>query len=799
MAKIKPLRSEKLRARMDPKRIPYKDSREIPLSGRISPPQPRALQALELALSIPGKEYNVFVSGDPSLGRTYLVRQYLEPRAAKAGVPRDWIYVHNFDDPDRPRAVSLPAGQAKVLKSKMVKAVSAIRREIPARFEQDVFAKKRERLLNKFRKQRDKKLEEMDKTAREQGFKLNMEENGALTLLPVVDGKTLSDEEFEALDQELKDRLRKQSDKLLDLLMGGLRELNKGEKDFKQNEEDLERATVADVVGAHLDPIAKAYRDNKALADYLAAARNEFLDNIEMFKPREVAPIQPYTLDTGEREDFFRRFEINLFVDNSSLTGAPVVVESHPTYFNLMGCIEREAEWGALYTDFTLIKPGALHRANGGYLILHVDDVLKSPAAWEGLLRALRSGLARVEDPGDYYMEPFRTKTIEPAAIPLNVKVVLIGMDETYEALLIYEERFTKLFKLKAHIQETMPRNNGSVKTYLKSLAVIIRDAGLPPFDRGALAGLLDFSSRLADDQEKLSLRLTQVRELMIEAAAMAKGRNRDVVDARAINEAIAGRDYRANLYEEEFMAEYDREAIKVPTQGSAVGRANGLSVSVYGDFVLALPHQIACTVGVGHGGIIDLEREAELGGPIHTKGMMILKSYLVGRFAQDKPIVLTGSLCFEQSYAHLDGDSASGAELAALLSALADVPVDMSLAFTGAVSQSGAIMAVGDVTRKVEGFFEVCRRRGLTGKQGVIIPHDNIVHLMLKDDLAEAVNQGMFHIYPVKTIEQAMEILTGIPAERRTKTGRYSRKCLYYTVDKRLAELADLAEKSSR
>ncbi len=546
------------------------------------------------------------------------------------------------------------------------------------------------------------------------------------------------------------------------------------------------------------------------LLEHLAAVEKDVLENLDYFLPRDAAdkaPI-PGTLQSAHdrhsdghaqppADDPSYRYEVNVFVDNSKYArekgGVPVIVEDHPTAFNLLGSIERESELGAFYTDFTLLRAGSLHRANGGgFLILNVEDLLGNPGSWEGLLRAMRSGRLRMEDPTD--AEQAKARTIEPEPIPLDLKIVLVGTDEAYETLLDGDDRFRKHFKLKAHMQATVPRTAQNIRRYLSALADIIDEAGLPPFARGALAGLIEHSSRLTEDQKLLSLSFPLLRGRMIEAAAITRRDGRDMVETADLAHAVAENDFRANLYEEEFMDDYDREIIKVATGGSAVGRANGLSVTLFGDYEFGLPHQISCTVGVGHGGILDLEREAQLGGPIHTKGMMIIKSCLTRLFAQDKPLVLTGSLCFEQNYAGVEGDSASGAELAALLSALSGAPIDLSLAFTGAVSQSGAIMAVGGVSRKVEGFFEVCRRRGLTGRQGVLYPADNTVHLMLKDEVVEAVRTGKFHLYPVASIEQAMTILTGLPAGTRRKDGRYTPGSLYSLVDARVAELTRLA-----
>ena len=798
MAIPKSLPSRKLHARLDPRRIPYADSTDVPCPRTPAPMQPRALQALELGLAISKKEYNIFVVGEPQMGRTYLVQNFLEPRASTRPVPPDWIYVFNFEDPDRPLAISLKHGQAKVFKAEMAGVIHRVRDEVPLRFGQEHYIRKKEKLIRQFQHSKEEVMVKMEEQASRHGFNLCFDDQGNVNLYPIVDGRVLNGQEMEKLESSLRVKLKNEGDRILDAMLGLLRQINAREQDLREGERSLEREVLEQVLSEVLDPFVRKHGADKSLHAYLRAMRRDLLDNQDQFKPRESSPVGPGPEGANPSDGFFERFAVNLFVDNSRLQGAPIVVEDNPTFFNLLGCIEREAEWGALFTDFTLLKPGALHRANGGFLVLHIEDLLQHPQAWEGLLRALRSMQIRIEDPGDHH-ETIRTKTIVPEPIALQVKVILVGTEEAYDLLLAYDDRFPKLFKIKGQIQETVDRNADSIRKYLGNLARMIREDELLPFDREALAWLVDFASRLAEDQKKLSLRLPIVREVMIEGSAMSSLDGAGVVDRRSLEQAFAARNYRANLYEEEFLSEYDRQLIKVATSGFAVGQCNGLSVTFLGDYELGLPHQISCTVGVGHGGIIDLEREAELGGPIHTKGMMILKSYLLKLFAQNKPVVLTASLCFEQSCAQVDGDSASGAELAALISALSGRPNNLSLSFTGAVSQSGAIMAVGGVTRKIEGFFEVCRRRGLTGAQGVIIPGDNVVHLMLKQEVVDAVEDGRFHIYPVSCIEQALEILTGLPAGRRLKTGSFTSGSLYREVDERLRELEHLAAKEPR
>jgi lon-related putative ATP-dependent protease len=808
MAKVKSLSAQALRARLDIAKIPCQDSRELIGRGKGSPfpTQPRALHALTLGMNIADRGYNIYVAGEPNLGRSFLVRDFIGPLAAKGETPQDRIYVYNFDDPDKPRLIDLPAGMGRRLKNELAQALTKVRKEAPARFETELYVKRRNDLVDNFQKARELLVGEMETEAAGQGFNLDVDEQGSLTLYPLVEGKLLSAEEFERLDPTLRKTLKSRSEQLMNAMTGLLRKIAAAERGLKDEEHSLDVELVREILAEHLEPTLAPFlveAKSPALDRYAADLAADMIENLDQILPKEQpsgqgapegpppgAASNPYYGD-----GFFIRYEINTFVDNSETKGAPLIVEDHPTAFNLLGCIEREAEMGALITDFTLIKAGALHRAHKGYLILHIEDMLQNLPAWEGLLRALRSGQARIEDAGDN-QDQAKTKTIEPDPVPIELKVLLIGTDSSYEMLLDHEDRFPKLFKIKAHMQETTQRTPAAVKVYLKQLARIIEEAAARPFGKEALAGLVDYSSRLANDQKKLTLKMPLLRELIIEADATAKMRGKELVDGEELSAAIAARDYRANLYEEEFMEEYDREMIRVQTSGESVGRVNGLSVSWFGDYEFGLPHQIACTVGVGEGGIVDLEREAQLGGPIHTKAMMILKSYLIGLFAQNKPVMLTGSLCFEQSYAHVEGDSASGAELAALLSALSSVPIRLSLAFTGAVNQSGAIMAVGGVTRKIEGFFEVCRRRGLNGAQGVILPADNRDHLMLKDEVVEAVAQGKFHIFPVRAIEEAMELLTGLPAGKRLKNGCFSGGSLYRLVDERLTELVELAER---
>lgn len=813
MPKVKPLTAGKLRASLPSEKVPYADSNELlerSQRGPVFPPQPRALKALELSVHISDHGYNVYLSGEPNLGRTNLVTSFLAPVSKKAAPPPDLVYVNNFNEPDQPKLIALPQGMGRELKNSLSQSVGKIRKEVPTRFEDEAYLKRRNALMDTFQSVRDELVGKMENEASEEGFNLDMDDQGSLTLYPLLEGKVLSEDEYERLDPTVRKKLKVRSERLMLGMADLLRRITLEERGLRENELVLDQEVMSEVVDEFLNPVAEKFKKtdvSERIAEFFKDMKKDMLDNIDHFAPKENLAIpgglpapDPFPGLLGgppmPMENFFVRYEVNLFVDNKETQGAPVIIEDHPTIYNLLGCIERESEMGALVTDFTLIKAGALHRAHMGYVILQVEDMLQNAAAWEGLLRALRTGQARIEDFSDPH-DQTKTKGIEPEPLELHTKVILIGDDNTYELLLAHEDRFPKLFKIKAHLQETVPRNAKSISNLLKCYSNIFRTSTLPVVSRDGLAALVDYSSLLAGDQQKLSLKFPLVRDILIESAAIAKMNKQETVDAATLKTAISQRDYRSNLYEEEFMEEYDRELIKVATSGEAVGRVNGLSVTWFGEYEFGLPHHIACTVGVGDGGIVDLEREAELGGPIHTKAMMILKSFLLGLFAQDKPLVLTGSLCFEQSYAHVEGDSASGAELAALLSALSGKPINQSLAFTGAVSQNGDIMAVGGVSRKIEGFFEVCRRRGLNGEQGVLLPKDNIRHLMLNDAVIQAVEQKEFNIYPITRIEEAMELLTGMPAGKRLASGRFAKGSLFHLVNERLKELGRQAEKA--
>lgn len=798
-----PLPASRLHASCSPERLPWLDSSKIPLprkgAGGRSPFQPRAMHALDLALQIDKPGYNIYLSGEADLGRTDMLLDYLRPAASKRPTPPDLVYVRNFSNPDSPRLLAFPSGMARKFAENMKELVENLRKGMLKKLENGAFTEKKSDLIANFQKNRSAILDEMNQLASLENFSLDFDEENNLSLMPIRDGKTMDGPHLAAIAAEEKKELSRKAANLAKKMHPLMRRLNRNEENFHNADEWLHTLAMQETLDAVLEPFARKMKKNFAvpgLEEYLDELRKDALENASSFMPENSLPQGSEPRNT---ENFLDRYNINLFVDNCTVNGAPVVIEDNPTGANLLGCLERQSEMGALVTDFSLVRAGSLQKANGGFLILHIEDILQHPMAWEGLLRALGSGMARIDDNMDMADTAIRTKGLSPEPLPLNLKVILVGNEEFYEELLENEERFAKFFRIKAHMADQAERNAQNMRSYLVRLAQIAKDADLAIFDASALAWLVDLGSHLCEDQKRLSLKFPLLKNIMIEADALARMDKRETIDSDLLEKSWANRSFRANLLEESYMDDYDRAMIRLDTSGAAIGQVNGLSITWNGDYEFGLPHRISCTVGVGHDGIIDLEREADLGGPIHTKAMMILKSYLTDQFARKKPLVLSASLYFEQSYAGIEGDSASGAELAALLSALAETPARLDLAFTGAVSHSGCILAVGGVTRKVEGFYKVCLRRGFTGSQGVIIPHANIDHLMLAPEILRSVEKGEFAIYPVRKIEEALELLTGLKTGKRRKNGGFTPGSLFDRVDQRLEDLGYAAQNAFR
>ena len=783
------LKPESLRAVVDPDSLGFETTLDVtPLKEKVVG-QDRAVHALEFGLGVKDLEYNIFVAGPPRAGKTETIMAYVQELAAKEATPPDWIYVHNFKDPEKPQTLSLPTGKGRGLKADMEELISTLRVHIPEVFESEDYSNRRESLMRSFTQERNAILQGLDAKAGEEGFILNISPTG-LMIFPGKDGKPLSEEELKALNDEDREALRQKSATLHTEMNEVIRKIRKMEKEYQEKEKKLDQDVALYVVGHHMEELGEKHKDLPQVMDYLKDVQEDILKNIDDLKRRPGAPT-PFPFPTPEPS--FTQYQVNVFVDHSETKGAPVVMEINPTYPNLFGAVERRAQFGALVTDFTLIRSGAVQRANGGYLILEALDLLRWYFSYEALKRCLKNGEIKIEDP----MEMFgliSTRTLQPQAIPLNIKFILIGDPYVYQILYIYDEDFHKFFKIKAHFDWRMRKNDNHVQKFCELVAGYCQEQKLMPLHKTGMARLIEYAGELAGHQQKLTLQLMEVLDALKEANYWARSNTHDVIFGSDVEKAIQEKTYRVDLPEEKMQEFIDEGMLFIETEGAVVGQINGLSVYGVGDHAFGRPSRITATVSLGKEGVVAIDREAQLAGNIHNKGVLILSGYLKSRFAQDKPLTLSASLTFEQSYGMVEGDSASMAELATLISALADVPLAQNLAMTGSVSQRGEAQPIGGVKWKIEGFYKVCKARGLDGKQGVIIPKANVQDLMLKKEVVDAVQDGKFHIWAVGHADEALELLTGMPAGQRRPDGTFEPDTLNAKVDQKLRQMMELA-----
>lgn len=793
MATVNGLNAETLYRRCDPSQFSFETTADLEdLAEMIG--QPRAVEAVRFGVGIERDGYNIFALGPAGTGKHSLVRDFLEQRAAARPVPSDWCYVNNFEQPHKPRALALPAGTGLTLRRDMGQLVEELRTLLSAAFESEEYQTRRQAIEEESKKQPEQVLEELQQRALQQGLAVLRTPVG-LAVAPVRDSEVISAEEFQKLPEAEQKRLQAEVEELQAELQRVLRQIPRWERERQERVKALNREVADAAVGPVIDELRAKYRDHPGVLDYLNAVRQDVIENVKDFIQQEESVQGLVTKGAVPRSllgaSSLRRYQVNVLVDHSGSEGAPVVYEDNPTYHNLLGRAEHIAQMGTLVTDFNLIKPGALHRANGGYLILEARRVLLQPFAWEGLKRALQSGQVRIESP-DQAFSPVSTVSLEPAPIPLDLKVALLGDRPLYYLLCALDPDFGELFKVAADFDDQMDRSRESQLLYARMIATLARKENLRPFDRGAAARIIERSARLVGDAEKLSTHMRDITDLLREADYWAGENGNGTVRAADVQRAIDAQIYRSDRLRERLQEAIVRETILVDTEGATVGQVNGLSVIQFGDFAFGRPSRITARVRPGKGEVIDIEREVELGGPIHSKGVLILSGFLGARYALKRPLSLSASLVFEQSYSGVEGDSASSAELYALLSAIAEVPVKQSLAVTGSVNQHGVVQAIGGVNEKIEGFFDICRARGLTGDQGVLIPAANVKHLMLRQDVVEAAGAGQFHIYLVETVDQGIELLTGLPAGERDEAGKYPEGSFNALAEARLGEMAE-------
>jgi len=755
--------------------------------------QDRAVDAVEFSIGIRRKGFNLFALGPSGTGKHTLVRELLQRKAATEPTPPDWCYVNNFVDPHKPRRLMLPAGRARSLRESMEQLVADLRVALPAAFERDDYRTRRDVLEQQFKKKTDEAFGDLQRRAEQKNITLVRTPMG-LALAPTHDGQVINPDVFRKMAEADRKRISDDIDELQKDLEAIARQIPDWEREHREAVRKLNRDVTAQTVNRPLDDRRRLYADLPEVVAYLDAVERDVLENAEDFLSANRPPAEdeapPAIAQLTRDLSNFRRYEVNVMVDNADNKGAPILFEDHPTYQALVGRIEHLARFGALTTDFTLIVPGALHRANGGYLVLDAARLLTNAFAYESLKRALRSAEIRIASL-EQLMSLASTVSLEPEPIPLDLKVVLIGSPALYYLLAEYDVDFKELFKVAADFNDAVDRSAETSALYARIIAATVRREKLRPLDRGGVARAIEYASRSSGDSEKLSTEMRGLIDLLQEADHRAGESGRDIVGAADVETAIEAQRRRGDRVYQRLQEEIARNTLRIETAGEKIGQVNGLAVMGLGGFSFGHPSRISARVRLGQGQVIDIEREVALGGPLHSKGVLILSGFLGGRFGRSGPLSLTASLVFEQSYGGIDGDSASSAELYALLSALSDVPIRQCFAVTGSVDQLGLVQAIGGVNEKIEGFFDVCRRRGLDGSHGVLIPASNVKHLMLRRDVVDACAAKKFHVIPIDSIDQGIEILTGVPAGEREITGRYPDGTVNHRIATRLAAFA--------
>ncbi|MDO8750952.1 MAG: ATP-binding protein [Dehalococcoidia bacterium] len=788
--------AERLTAYCDPESLGFETTEEIgPLEVTVG--QARAVSALGFGLSVDAPDYNIYVVGYPGSGRATTLGTFLNQAAAKRPVPDDWCYVHNFRDPLQPVAVRLPAGTGRQLVQDMQELIRDSLRDIPQAFESDNYRTRVEESLQEFQQKREGITKEIEASARQEGFIVQPSPLGIVTT-PLKDGQPITRERYNQLPEEEKTALREKSEALQSFVDQHLAALRRLEREATKRRTEVDRDVVRAVINPAINELKEKFSDIPALIQYLDDVRQDIAEHVDDFRTTDDQQPQQQTMEAVMAREIadaerFLRYKVNVLVDNSHAQGAPVIFEYSPTYYNLFGRVEYRPRFGTAATDLSMIRPGAIHLASGGYLALQARDVLSSPLVWETLKRVLRSREARIENIGEQF-SAIPTATLRPQPIPVQTKIILMGTPMLFNILQRVEEDFRKFFKVKADFDLSMERTPENTRFYASFIRNQSRDAGVRPFHKSAVARLVEYASRLVEHQGKLTTRFIDIADLVTEADHWAKndGDSR-LVTAQHVAKAIKERIYRSNLPEERLQEFFNDGTIKIDTDGAVVGQINGMSVIDMGDYAFGRPIRIIARTALGRGQV-SIDREAQMTGRTHNKGFFILTGYVMGKYGQDKPLSFRSSIGFEQTYDEVEGDSASSAELYALLSSLAGIPIQQSIAVTGSVNQRGEIQAIGGAIYKIEGFFDVCKAKGLTGRQGVIIPKDNIRNLVLREDVIQAVRDGLFTVYAVETVEQGIEILTGMPAGEPDAGGRYPEGTLNHAICKNLDHLATKA-----
>lgn len=785
---------EQLRWQCDPAVFRFQCTDElVPLEDFIG--QDRAMDSLEFGLAVHRPGYNIFVTGLTGTGKASAIKSYVEKAVEKrkqqteSYLPDDWCYVDNLADSGSPQTVRLPAGRGKVLRDQVEELLATIRAEIGRALGSEEYQRQRQALVEEGQTAHRELLQSLEAEARAAGFLIQISPIG-VNLIPLVEGQPMDPQQFAALPEAERQSIEERQADLMRKVGETMKRLGAVQKEAMQRIQALERRAAEVALGRPFQELLAQYRDFSDAVSYLESLRDFTLGNIGLFQEKEeAAPTPPY--QPSPERDPALAFRVNAFVDNSGAQGPPVIIESNPTWSNLFGKVERRAIMGTYVSDHTMLKPGAVHLANGGYLILNVRDLLLNPGVWEALKRVIKTKEARLEEPFEQlgFLPPYG---LRPQTIPIEEKIIVTGDNVLYRLLAQYDEDFWELFKVKADFDFQIDRTQGNLEAYAAFICSRCQNEGLLHFSNGGVAKVSEYGARFVADQHKLSSRFGQMRDLLVEADYWARQDGAAMVGSEHVQKAIEQKLYRSKLVEERIRELIAEGTLMVDVDGEVVGQVNGLAVYDLGDFSFGKPSRITAKTFMGRRGVINIERESQLSGRIHDKGVLILSGYLGYKYAQNKPLSLSASLCFEQSYEGVEGDSASSTELYAIISSLSGLPVQQGVAVTGSVNQKGEVQPIGGVNEKIEGFFDVCKAKGLTGRQGVIIPCQNMRNLMLREEVVDAVRQGQFHIYAVRTVDEGIEILAGVAAGEKAADGSYPEGTVNYLIDQRLSELAE-------
>ena len=773
------------------------DDLQFDVSGEASslpdlPGQERALRALDFGISMDQEGYNIYATGERDSMRLSDIGEQLEKHAETLPVPDDWFYVQDFSQDHKARCLSLPAGKGADFRKDMEQLVEELKRDVPQALESEDYENERNRIVQEVTRKRNAEFAEMEEKAEKEGFSMKRNPSGVI-IVPMIDGEPANQEQLNDLPEQKKSEIEKKGTEIEKTLRKIMQNVQEIEKEGQNKIKELERNVAMSAVGHLIDEIKERYKEHKKITEYLEDVSEDVIGHVNEFRSggpdsQNKAQIPDYLSRTSRKQtgDISKRYSVNLIVDNSDKERAPVITETNPTYQRLTGRVERQVRLGALITDFTMIKPGALHRANGGFLLMETEDILQRPYAYRMMKRVLKDGEIRITDLGEE-VSLITTVSIEPDPIPLNVKVVLAGSPILYYLLDYYDKDFAMLFRVQADFDTEMERNDDAAGHYIRFLNMCSERENIPQFSPGGAARMIEYGVELAGDKKKISARFDKIRDIALQAAHWAGQNGHETITDRDVQKALDEKIYRSNRIELKIREMIERKKIFISTEQETEGQVNGLSVIQLGDYTFGRPSRITAQTFMGKKGIVNIEREIEMSGPVHNKGVMILSGYLNGTYGRNMPVSLSAQITFEQTYEGVEGDSASSAELYALLSSLSGFPLKQGIAVTGSVNQKGGIQPIGGVNKKIEGFFEVCRASGLTGDHGVLVPQANIANIMLRQEVVDAVERGEFHVYPVNTIDRGIEILTGRKAGERKEDGSFPENTVNRAVQKKL------------